>query len=84
MTDDRELAGLDPFALLDRETGRLDAFLSGLGIRLETGIAVRWVDGTGRARAPGRGQGLPPGLPGRDSRGLSRRFAERGGTDMDW
>jgi uncharacterized protein (TIGR03083 family) len=31
MTDDRELAGLDPFALLDKETGRLDAFLSGLG-----------------------------------------------------
>ena len=31
MTDDRELAGLDPFALLDNEAGRLDAFLSGLG-----------------------------------------------------
>jgi hypothetical protein len=31
MTDDRELAGLDPFALLDNESGRLDAFLSGLG-----------------------------------------------------
>jgi uncharacterized protein (TIGR03083 family) len=31
MTDDRELAGLDPFALLDDEAGRLDTFLSGLG-----------------------------------------------------
>jgi uncharacterized protein (TIGR03083 family) len=31
MTDDGELAGLDPFALLDTEAGRLDAFLSGLG-----------------------------------------------------
>lgn len=31
MTDDRELAGLDPFALLDGEAARLDAFLSGLG-----------------------------------------------------
>lgn len=31
MTDDRELAGLDPFAPLDTEAGRLDAFLSGLG-----------------------------------------------------
>jgi uncharacterized protein (TIGR03083 family) len=31
MTDDRELAGLDPFALLDTEAGRLDAYLSGLG-----------------------------------------------------
>src|SRR5512146_2125143 len=31
MTDDRELAGLDPFALLDDEARRLDAFLSGLG-----------------------------------------------------
>jgi Mycothiol maleylpyruvate isomerase N-terminal domain len=31
MTDDREVAGLDPFALLDDEAGRLDAFLSGLG-----------------------------------------------------
>jgi uncharacterized protein (TIGR03083 family) len=31
MTDDLELAGLDPFALLDSEAGRLDAFLSGLG-----------------------------------------------------
>jgi len=31
MTDDRELAGLDPFTLLDTEAGRLDSFLSGLG-----------------------------------------------------
>jgi hypothetical protein len=31
MTDDRELAGLNPFALLDEEAGRMDAFLSGLG-----------------------------------------------------
>jgi uncharacterized protein (TIGR03083 family) len=31
MTDDRELTGLDPFALLDTEAGRLDAFLSGVG-----------------------------------------------------
>ena len=31
MADDRELAGLDPFALLDTEAGRLDVFLSGLG-----------------------------------------------------
>ena len=31
MTDDRELAGLDPFDLLDSEAGRLDVFLSGLG-----------------------------------------------------
>ncbi len=30
MTDDWELAGLDPFALLDDEAGRLDGFLSGL------------------------------------------------------
>ena len=26
--NDRELAGLDHFALLDREAGRLDAYLS--------------------------------------------------------
>ena len=31
MTDDQELTGLDPFALLDTEAGRLDEFLSGLG-----------------------------------------------------
>jgi hypothetical protein len=31
MADDRELAGLDPFALLDGEAERLDAFFSGLG-----------------------------------------------------
>ena len=31
MTDDRELAALDPFTLLDIEAGRLDTFLSGLG-----------------------------------------------------
>ncbi len=31
MTDDRELAGLDPFALLDAEAERLDVFFSGLG-----------------------------------------------------
>ncbi len=30
MADDRELAGLDPFGLLDDEAGRLDVFLSGL------------------------------------------------------
>src|SRR5258708_2576229 len=30
-SDDRELAGLDPFALLDGEAERLDAFFSGLG-----------------------------------------------------
>jgi hypothetical protein len=30
MTDDRELAGLDPFGLLDAEAGCLDAFFSGL------------------------------------------------------
>jgi uncharacterized protein (TIGR03083 family) len=31
MTDDRELAGLDPFDLLDAEAERLGAFFSGLG-----------------------------------------------------
>ena len=30
MTDDRELAGLDPFALLDGEAERLDGFFAGL------------------------------------------------------
>jgi hypothetical protein len=29
MTDDREPAGLDPFALLDNEAGRSDVFFSG-------------------------------------------------------
>jgi mycothiol maleylpyruvate isomerase-like protein len=31
VADGRELAGLDPFALLDGEAERLDAFFSGLG-----------------------------------------------------
>jgi len=31
MTDDRELAALDPFALRGTEARRLDAFLSGVG-----------------------------------------------------
>ena len=31
MTEDSEVAGLDPFALLDTEAGHLDGFLSGLG-----------------------------------------------------
>ena len=84
MTDDHELAGLDPFALLDNEAGRLDAFLSGLG---ESGwkrasrcagwtvrdVLGHLVAGEDYHRACLDGT-VPAFLAG---------FAERGGTDLD-
>jgi uncharacterized protein (TIGR03083 family) len=84
MTDDRELAGLDPLALLDEEAGRLDGFLSGLGesgwrrASRCAGWTVRdvlghltWGEGYHRACLDGT---VAPFLAG---------FAERGGTDLD-
>jgi len=84
VTDDRELAGLDPFALLDTEAGRLDAFLSGLGESGWTrasrcaGWTVRdvlghlaWGEDYHRACLDGTVAAFLAG------------FAERGGTDLD-
>jgi uncharacterized protein (TIGR03083 family) len=84
MTDDRELAGLDPFALLDGEAERLDAFFSGLGESGWTrasrcaGWTVRdvlghLVHGEDYHRAC---------LDGTVAAFLAR-FAGRGGTDLD-
>jgi uncharacterized protein (TIGR03083 family) len=84
VTDDRELAGLDPFALLDTEAGRLDTFLSGLGESGWTrasrcaGWTVRdvlghlaWGEDYHRACLDGTVAAFLAG------------FAARGGTDLD-
>jgi uncharacterized protein (TIGR03083 family) len=84
MTDDRELAGLDPFALLDDEAGRLDAFLSGLSgsgwqrASRCAGWTVR--DVLGHLAA---GEDYHRAcLDGTVAEFLAS-FAERGGTDLD-
>jgi uncharacterized protein (TIGR03083 family) len=84
MTDDRELAGLDPFALLDTEAGRLDAFLSGVG---ETGWtrASRCAGWTVRdvlGHLAASEDYHRACLDGTVAAFLAD-FAERGGTDLD-
>jgi Mycothiol maleylpyruvate isomerase N-terminal domain len=84
MTDDRELAGLDPFALLDNEAGRLDAFLSGLGgsgwkrASRCAGWTVRDVLGHLAAGEDYHRACLDGTVPA-----FLAGFAERGGTDLD-
>lgn len=84
MTDDRELAGLDPFALLDNEAGRLDAFLSGLdesGWKRASrcaGWTVRDVLGHLAAGEDYHRACLDGTVPA-----FLAGFAERGGTDLD-
>jgi uncharacterized protein (TIGR03083 family) len=84
MTDDRELAGLDPFALLDDEAGRLDAFLSGLG---ESGWkrpsrCAGWTvrDVLGHLAA---GEDYHRACLDGTVAAFLAGFAERGGTDLD-
>lgn len=84
MTDDRELAGLDPFALLDKEAGRLDAFLSGLGesgwnrMSRCAGWTVR--DVLGHLAA---GEDYHQACLDGTVVAFLVGFAERGGTDLD-
>ncbi len=84
MTDDRELAGLDPFALLDTEAGRLDAFLSGLGeagwkrASRCAGWTVR--DVLGHLAA---GEDYHRACLDGTVAAFLAGFAERGGTDLD-
>ncbi len=84
MTDDRELAGLDPFALLDAEAGRLDAFFSRLAdsgwdrASRCAGWTVRDVLGHLAAGEDYHRACLDGTVPA-----LLARFAERGGTDLD-
>jgi uncharacterized protein (TIGR03083 family) len=84
MTDDRELAGLDPFALLDTGAGRLDAFLSGLGESGWTqasrcaGWTVRDVLGHLAAGEDYHRACLDGTVPA-----FLAGFAGRGGTDLD-
>jgi uncharacterized protein (TIGR03083 family) len=84
MTDDRELAGLDPFALLDQEAGRLDAYLSGLG---ESGWkrasrCAGWTvrDVLGHLAA---GEDYHRACLDGTVASFLARFAGRGGTDLD-
>ena len=84
MIDDRELAGLDPFALLDTEAGRLDSFLSGLG---EAGwqcasrcAGWRVRDVLGHLAA---GEDYHRACLDRTVAAFLVGFAERGGTDLD-
>jgi uncharacterized protein (TIGR03083 family) len=84
MTDDRELAGLDPFALLDTEAGRLDAFLSGLSdsgwnrASRCAGWTVRDVLGHLAASEDYHRACLDGTVAA-----FLAGFAERGGTDLD-
>jgi uncharacterized protein (TIGR03083 family) len=84
MADDRELAGLDPFALLDNEAGRLDGFLSGLGesgwnrVSRCAGWTVR--DVVGHLAA---GQDYHQACLDGTVAAFLARFAERGGSDLD-
>ena len=84
MTDDHELAGLDPFALLDREAGRLDAYLSGLGgsgwnrASRCAGWTVR--DVLGHLAA---GEDYHRACLDGTVAGFLAAFAERGCTDLD-
>jgi uncharacterized protein (TIGR03083 family) len=84
MTDDRELAGLDPFALLDTEARRLDAFLSGLGesdwprASRCAGWTVR--DVLGHLAA---GEDYHRACLDGTVAAFLAGFAERGGTDLD-
>ncbi len=84
MTDDRELTGLDPFALLDNEAGRLDAFLSGLGkagwqrASRCAGWTVR--DVLGHLAA---GEDYHRACLDGTVAAFLVGFAERGGTDLD-
>lgn len=84
MTDDRELAGLDPFDILDREAARLDAFFSALPAdgwsrptRCE-GWTVRDVLGH-LASAEEYHRACLDG----EVAALLARFGERGATDLD-
>jgi uncharacterized protein (TIGR03083 family) len=84
MTDDRELAGLDPFALLDGEAERLDAFFSGLGEPGWTrpsrcaGWKVRDVLGH-----LAHGEDYHRACLDGTVAAFLARFAGRGGTDLD-
>jgi uncharacterized protein (TIGR03083 family) len=84
MTDDRELAGLGPFALLDNEAGRLDAFLSGPGQSgwkrpsRCAGWTVREVLGHLAA-----GEDYHRACLDGTVAAVLAGFAERGGTDLD-
>ncbi len=84
MTDDRELAGLDPFVLLDTEAERLDAFLSSLGESGWTrasrcaGWTVR--DVLGHLAA---GEDYHRACLDGTVAAFLAGFAERGGTDLD-
>jgi uncharacterized protein (TIGR03083 family) len=84
MTDDRELGGLDPFALLDNEAGCLDVFLSGLG---ESGWkrasrCAGWTvrDVLGHLAA---GEDYHRACLDGTVAAFLAGFAERGGTDLD-
>jgi len=84
MTDDSELAGLDPFALLDQEARRLDTFFS----RLEDSDWSRPSRCTGWTTRDVLGH-LAAGeeyhracLDGEVAK-LLTQFAERGATDLD-
>ena len=84
MTDDRELAGLDPFDLLDAEAERLDAFFSGLD---ESGWnqASRCAGWTVRdvLRHLAMGEDYHRACLDGTVATFLARYAERGGKDMD-
>jgi uncharacterized protein (TIGR03083 family) len=84
MTDDRELAGLDPFALLDTEAARLGAFLSGLGQSgwKRPSRCARWTVRDVLGHLAASEDYHRACLDGTVAAFLAG-FAERGGTDLD-
>ena len=85
MTDDRELAGLDPFALLDRGS-------PGAWMRSFPASAPGWKQASRCAGwtvrdvlgHPAAGEDYHQACLDGTVAGFLARFAERGGTDMDW
>ncbi len=84
MTDDRELEGLDPFDLLDREADRLDRFFPSLGESDWTrpSRCDGWTTRDVLGHLAAGEEYHRACLDGRVSEFMGR-FAERGATDLD-
>jgi len=84
MTDDSELAGLDPFDLLDQEAERLDAFLSALEPSgwARPSRCAGWSTRDMLGHLAASEEYHRACLDGTVSE-LLTRWAERGGTDLD-
>jgi len=84
MTDDHELVGLDPFSILDREAGRLDAFFSTLSADgwLHPTRCAKWTVADVLRHLAATEVYHKACLDGTVA-ALLTQFAERGATDLD-